>query len=493
MYKLIIIEDESQMNQQLTKILDWESIGFEIVKTFENGADAIDYINKFPVDAVLTDIRIPTISGVELAKICHTFHPDIKFVFISAFRNFEYARSAIKYNVVDYITKPITYNEFYNGMMELYKEVDKIHQISSLQKRNEFIEDEIAFMRQEYLSSYILGVIDIETLIKHLSNIGINVDKDNSSCAQISIKINNFDHFIGSTWKHTREHLNSTINKFVTPENDYAYFSVSQFIHDTLEIVVIGKQQYPDDFFKKILSDYLEVLSSNMKSLMQIDITINILQVVKSLSDLKKYKISKNSALQLSSLVISYIHDGNPQEAVRTIQITKKIFGSDLAQGEKFCRLIFTELLQSSQRNEDMRMAFLSISDVGGLYDFLIDCITNPQKLEASNSDQVMKKAIDYIGDHYTENITLADVANHVALSSGYLSSIFKHNTGEKFIDYLSKLRIEKAKELLLNSNIKITSVANLVGYKDPQYFHRVFKLYSGTTPSKFRIDNGKE
>lgn len=493
MYKLIIVEDESQMNQQLTKILDWESIGFEIVATFENGADAIEYINKFPVNAVLTDIRIPTISGIELAKICHTSHPDIKFVFISAFRNFEYARSAIKYNVVDYITKPITYNEFYNGMIELYKEVDKIHQISSMRSRNEFIEDEIAFMRQEYLSSYILGVIDLDTLIKHLSNIGINVDRDNSSCAQVSIKINNFDHFINNTWKHSREQLYSTVNKFVTPENDYAYFSVSQFIHDTLEIMVIGKQQYPDDFFKNILSGYLEMLSSNLKTLMQMDTTINILQVSKSLSELKKYKISKNSALQLSSLVTSYLNDGNSAEAIRTIQITKKIFGSDLAQGEKFCRLVFSELLNSGIRNDDIRTAFLSISEVGGLYDFLIDCISNPQKMAADNSVQVMKKATDYIKEHYVENITLADVANHVALSSGYLSSIFKQNTGEKFIDYLSKIRIEKAKELLINSNIKITSVANLVGYKDPQYFHRVFKLYSGTTPSKFRIDNGKE
>ena len=120
MYKLIIVEDESQMNHQLTKILDWENIGFEIVATFENGADAIDYINKNHVDAVLTDIRIPIISGVELAKICYTAHPHIKFVFISAFRNFEYARSAIKYNVIDYITKPLTYNDFFNAMLSLY-------------------------------------------------------------------------------------------------------------------------------------------------------------------------------------------------------------------------------------------------------------------------------------------------------------------------------------------------------------------------------------
>ena len=249
MYKLIIVEDESQMNLQLTKILDWENIGFEIAATFENGADAIEYINKNHVDAVLTDIRVPIISGIELSKICYSSHPSIKFVFVSAFRNFEYARSAIRYNVVDYITKPITYSDFFNAMVALYNEVDKNNHISTLQKRNDFIEDEIAFMRQEYLSSYILGVIDSDTLIYHLGQIGININKNNCSCAQVSIKINNFEYFISNTWKHERDRFYSTINKFVTPENDFAYFSVSQFVYDSIEVIVIGKDQFPEDKF----------------------------------------------------------------------------------------------------------------------------------------------------------------------------------------------------------------------------------------------------
>ena len=264
MNKLIIVEDESQMNHQLTKILDWENIGFEIVATFENGNDAMEYINKNDVDAVLTDIRVPLISGIELSKICHTSYPSIKFVFISAFRNFEYARSAIKYNVVDYITKPITYNDFFNAMVSLYNEVDKIHHISTLEKRNDFIEDEIAFMRQEYLSSYILGVIDADTLIYHLSQIGIKIERENCSCAQVSVKINNFEHFMKNIWKHERERFLSTINKFVTPENDYAYFSVSQFIYDSIEIIVIGKKQYSEENFKKIIDEFLKTLCANI-------------------------------------------------------------------------------------------------------------------------------------------------------------------------------------------------------------------------------------
>ncbi len=493
MYKLIIVEDELQMNLQLTKILDWENIGFEIAATFENGADAMEYINKNHVDAVLTDIRVPVISGIELSKICHASHPYIKFVFVSAFRNFEYARSAIKYNVVDYVTKPITYTDFFNAMVSLYNEVDRINQISTLKKRNEFIEDEIAFMRQEYLSSYILGVIDADTLVYHLSQIGINIDRRNCSTAQVSIKINNFENYMKNTWKHERERFYSTINKFVTPENDYAYFSVSQFVNDSIEVIVMGKKQYDKDTFSKIVSNYFNILTDNLKSLMQIDATVEVLQSVQSLADLKKYRVSKNSANHLSAMVMSYIHNDSPAEAIRTVQIVRKIFSSDPKQGEKFCRNLFFELFPLFEEHDELRIDFLSLSDINQMYDFINEQIAGLHQGKKASAENIMEKAIEYINNHYTENITLADTANHVALSSGYFSSMFKQYTDEKFIDYISKLRINKAIDLLVNSNIKITAVSNLVGYKDAQYFHRVFKLYTGTTPSKYRQENRKE
>ena len=493
MYKLIIVEDESQMNHQLTKILDWENIGFEIVATFENGNDAMEYINKNDVDAVLTDIRVPLISGIELSKICHTSYPSIKFVFISAFRNFEYARSAIKYNVVDYITKPITYNDFFNAMVSLYNEVDKIHHISTLEKRNDFIEDEIAFMRQEYLSSYILGVIDADTLIYHLSQIGIKIERENCSCAQVSVKINNFEHFMKNIWKHERERFLSTINKFVTPENDYAYFSVSQFIYDSIEIIVIGKKQYSEEKFKKIIDEFLKTLSANMKTLLKIDVTFSILQSVNNLAHLKKYRVSKNSASHLCSMVMSYIDNESPAEAVRTVQIVRKIFSSDIKQAEKFCRHLFSEIMPSLENPDEERVKFLGISDINAMYDFLNEHIITLKKVPQPTPENIMEKSVEYINKHYSENITLSDISNFVALSSGYFSSMFKQYTGKKFVDYLSEVRIKKAEDLLVNSNIKITAIANLVGYKDAQYFHRVFKLYTGITPSKYREENRKE
>ena len=223
------------------------------------------------------------------------------------------------------------------------------------------------------------------------------------------------------------------------------------------------------------------------------DINFSILQSVSNLTRLKKYQISKNSASHLSSMVMSYIHNDSPAEAVRTVQIVRKIFSSDIKQAEKFCRHLFSELTPYFENPDEIRVAFLSISDINQMFDFLNEQISNLKKVTAASSENIMEKAIDYIKKHYTENITLADVSHYVALSPGYFSSMFKQYTNEKFIDYISKLRINKAIDLLVNSNIKITAISNLVGYKDAQYFHRVFKLYTGNTPSKYRTDNRKE
>lgn len=118
MIKLIIIEDELQMLEHLSIMLDWASLGFEIAGLFSNGIEAKNYIDKNPVDCILSDIEIPFMSGIELAKYCHENFPEIKIVFISAYRNFEYALEAIQYGILNYITKPIVYSKFLQTMSD---------------------------------------------------------------------------------------------------------------------------------------------------------------------------------------------------------------------------------------------------------------------------------------------------------------------------------------------------------------------------------------
>ena len=111
MYKLIIVDDEIFAQQQLVAIFDWEQLGFELAGVFHDGNAAIEFIERNRVDAIITDIKMPKVSGLALSQYCSEKHPDIKIVMLSAFRDFSYAQKAIEYNVISYVTKPIIYSE----------------------------------------------------------------------------------------------------------------------------------------------------------------------------------------------------------------------------------------------------------------------------------------------------------------------------------------------------------------------------------------------
>lgn len=125
MYNLVIIDDDIFVLEQFVSAFDWNSMGFNVVATFDLPVDCLEYLKNHHVDAILTDIIMPDISGVQLAEECFTLYPDIGIIFISAYSDFEFARSAIRYNVIDYVLKPIDDDDLYRGMNQLKKFLDK--------------------------------------------------------------------------------------------------------------------------------------------------------------------------------------------------------------------------------------------------------------------------------------------------------------------------------------------------------------------------------
>lgn len=124
MYRLIIVEDESEIRSGLCSCFPWEELGFEVVATFENGKQALDYILKEKVDAILSDVKMPVMSGIELARIICMYNFPIKIVFISGYQEFEFAQKAMKYGVRYYITKPAKYDEIIEIFSLIKKELD---------------------------------------------------------------------------------------------------------------------------------------------------------------------------------------------------------------------------------------------------------------------------------------------------------------------------------------------------------------------------------
>ncbi len=127
MYRLIIVDDEFEIRNGLSRYFPWDSVGFEVAATFEDGKAALDYIQDHPVDVVLTDIEMPKMTGIELAREIYQQELPIKVIFLSAYRKFEYARDAISYKVIHYITKPTVHSEIHEVFCSVRKELDAQH------------------------------------------------------------------------------------------------------------------------------------------------------------------------------------------------------------------------------------------------------------------------------------------------------------------------------------------------------------------------------
>ncbi len=166
MYKLLLVDDEAMAAEHLKQTFDWEKYGFTTVEVLYSGEDAIDYIKENPVDALITDIKMPDVSGIELAKFCYENYPNIGVVLYTAYRDFEYAQQGIRYNVVDYLIKPVNDEELITCLEKLNKHLLNIQQVIERPapfSHNMIIQEVIAYVNEHYSEN-----ITAEDVAKHV-------------------------------------------------------------------------------------------------------------------------------------------------------------------------------------------------------------------------------------------------------------------------------------------------------------------------------------
>ena len=164
MYKVILIDDEVGVLQYLPEAFDWESFELEIAGKFADANDALRFMENNPVDAVIVDISMPNMSGIEFAKICYEKHPDVLIVFFSAYKEFEYAKKAIDYRVFAYVTKPISYDEFSEMLGNLSAKLKvNAHQIPGKFTHNE---NKLVHACVDYLKNHYAEDIRLEDISK---------------------------------------------------------------------------------------------------------------------------------------------------------------------------------------------------------------------------------------------------------------------------------------------------------------------------------------
>lgn len=480
MLSLAIVEDERRTLSQIKQMIDWASLGIDSPYTFCNGDAAKEFFSSNKVNIVITDIKLPGISGIDLAEFCHNTSPETKIIMISAFRDFDFIQRSLKFNIVDYITKPIDYDIFVAAIKkatENYKNETLIN----------FCDNILSLNLQKLFSEYFDNNFTVNSeFFDRLGNLGVSVDKENFYSAHIRLHIQNFSTYISNTWKKSKEHLYNAINNMLTFETENFYSFIVRFAYDNIDIIVITKTCVDYGYFLDYVREYISDLQNNILDILKIDTTFEIIEYTNSgtaetqlLSDADYTDIFSYDILQNSG----FINDFNTY-------FNKISYNAGKAQ--KFIRFIFDKTLLLLDDDEkaiysDKIDSFEKISDLNNAKESVVDLIGMIRKNRTESKKFIIDQAIAFIDANYSKDISLSDVALHVMVSSNYLSTLFKKCLNENYVDYLTKVRMQRAMILLTKTELTISDITYKIGYNSSNYFMRKFRSYTGLSPSEYR------
>ena len=522
--KVFLVDDEHYIIELLKRIIDWESIDMEIVGYANNGQSAMNGIMELRPDIIITDIRMPDFDGLEIIRKVAGEGIKTNFILISGYRNFEYAQTAMKYGVKEFILKPIQSNELRESLLRVSNDIN----------RNEMEIAEITNVAFEYkqkmrrllissiMNSYIEPSSDLNclnneycTYFQQGSFLFVTMRVDNlSETSAASI----FDHHEGIDAKALGELCHDTISHY-DGGNQWLLLNYDRAHEERINIVlrrsfknsVQTLGNYSDLRVSVAVGDAVECFSSVAASFdtccealrnrilsssgllvyqQAADDQNHMLEEIFPESEQKAFARNVASAsfenvkMQICKVFIN-LKSKNLVSASPYWRVSILFFESFWAEmdhvflkGKRLTIDKFKNLLFECATVEKMQRACI---------DSTITCFSDMFDGDDFSGNVVIAIVKRYIHDNYHERITLEDISRIVYLNPYYLSARFKRETGMPISMYLNNYRISKAKEFLKQLDKSISEVGIQVGIPDPRYFTRAFKKNVGLSPKEFR------
>lgn len=528
--KVLIVDDEIRICQLMKKLINWQTYNLELMGFVHDGIEAIEKIKIERPDIVLTDIRMPGCDGLEVVKAGKTGNSISKYIIISGYKHFDYAVSALKYGVVDYILKPINKNEINRILEKISKDIrlergtyqkqmnaESRHKEKLLTIKRSYINNFVAggkiagneknsidgVMKGENLKIYQAICLRISGLYKkeisddqkqHLNKkLGQLLGHFFRNISDEQIIVNKASILIGvlniprplEDMKELIYELLEESNKLLGSYGNYqCYISIGIDTHLFSEVsesirtgILMSDNQrlnrvekimiYNESIINSSEFSISEEMYSRLKKAIYEESTADINQWLHSLFfNMREYK---------SSGIIDFRKEVSKVLACIS-EVSKEVglveMDYEILESE------FQEMMNKVDTIEEIRHYILDI--IIKYFDNLVSF----RKAKEIMPIQIIKK---YINDHYDKQPTLEEFAVQVELNPIYLSSLFKKHTGMTLTDYLIETRLEKAKELLKNTVLTISQISYEVGYKDSKYFSKLFRRKVGIKPNDYR------
>ncbi|MGL5635149.1 MAG: response regulator transcription factor [Sarcina sp.] len=497
MLKVMLVDDERLIIEGLKNIIDWESLDLEIVNTANNGEEAIEKFRENPVDIVVTDINMPKVTGLELLKGLKEINDEVKFIVLSGYDEFSYAKSAIELGVRSYLLKPVNEDELEKALKDISDDINSGHKREEnlVVKNVKFIDFLNSRISVEEILEY-KNVIEMSLTGKAYLTANIVANKDNMDAVMNCIRKN-----IISNFEMVRHHDGSMtiINCLDNYSSKDALREFYEIIRDVIKVelrtdlfIAIGAlvddfsylaQSYKaskrakrhilvEGYGKIIFSEDVESIKCERKSFKQEVEKLNKLIMEKKQKEASDYL---RTLIENDGLTPKDIYDLSIKTVIMIDEILKE-FNLEQSYGREGMASVIVDLCNENTRENIEIFLLAEIEDV---IKFISD--------NAQVYSPVVQQVVKLINEEYKQELSLKTLAAKFRINSSYLGQIFSKEVGISFSEYLNKVKNTKAKDLILNTNMKINNIAKEVGYTDTSYFYRKFKKYYGVCPSTLR------
>jgi two-component system response regulator YesN len=522
LWKVAIIDDDFQVIRGLKKAIPWERLELELVGEAIDGEAGLQLIEELGPDIVITDIYMPNMNGIEMIEQLKKRGVSSRFVILSGYNDFEYARTALRLGVDDYLTKPVTVEQIHNVLASVIGKLEE----DLLQRLESSADRTAASLRKD------------EWLLAHLNGWSQDTEPpavlgENGKFAVMVIEV---------VWTER-------IRSISLADWNLFKFAVSNITAE------VAEQEWPASSFVWLFGNHAALLLQSplaesderilqagqtlgqrmtdlMKSYLGLDVRIALGGIK---LDWRKIRESGNEAMQSlfemqpqpdglervsadqadvgadadELFLIDYftsitkaLQAGDDDEVMRLIRLYMRSRQPDQREEPLFYRVLAAEVwtllhnalltagIAGKSEDEGLVMRELSsMTELVKIEEWLERQIAALRRQQSPVIHEKHRKAvqfmIEYVHAHYAEDITLEQLAAQLYISKNYLNQLFKKVTGETFTNYVIRVRIEKAKALLMDGSYLIYEVSEMVGYQNVPYFSTLFKKYCGVSPSE--------
>lgn len=506
MYSVVIAEDESIIREGLSRLIDWQAFGCEVAFLAEDGLCALGYIQDHPVDILITDIKMPRMSGLDLIKNAREINEDIVTFLVSGYGDFEYAKSAIQYNVSGYVLKPLEEEQLGELILKAVSILEKRAQRNAVEQDAQKVGlKNMAMAREKLFTRVFYSRVKLETEPDLL--MALNLD-DKTLYGVYLFEVT------GGIPEETKELLAYSFEQMVLVEIRPDLWALVVFGSDETEM---GKNF---GSFKSMLLKHhcrksvigvgsgmiYQNLQGLRKSFEEAVVNFNLRRSNTFMLRSGEDKITGVDLKERCDKIVNFVIQG--REGLATyldlveeellLSGTRCIENTNVLLGGVYARIVNTLLSREDYVDADALIKLYS------RYEKAINAIEIRRKIrileelleEVSSLFEVSAKgkwakeinmAIAYIEkNYYKRTMDVGEIADHVGMSSRYFSMIFKEKVGKSVMKYLIEYRVNIAKQLLMDKDLKAYQVAEMVGYDSYPYFSTLFRKVTGENPGTY-------